>query len=53
MERAQIIGNISAKNIFISGIVHGNINSDVALQITPNAKLHGDVFTSNFGRKYF
>lgn len=44
----KITGNISCNNIFISGIVKGNIISKETLRLTNTAKLYGDIKVKTF-----
>lgn len=45
---AEVIGNITANDIHISGSVKGNINSKGILRLLPTAKLIGDIDVNAF-----
>jgi len=47
-ESGEIKGNISAENIFIFGVVHGNIYSKSQLRLAETSKLYGDVEVATF-----
>lgn len=47
-EDGKIKGNIICHNIFISGIVQGNISSKEQLVITSTGKLYGDIEVKSF-----
>ena len=44
---AVVNGNIFAKNIFVSGIVKGNIEARETLKILSTAKLYGDILVNS------
>lgn len=41
-EAGVVVGNITAENVVISGMVNGNIKCDGLLEILPSGKLYGD-----------
>ncbi|KGG80795.1 bactofilin family protein [Caloranaerobacter azorensis] len=47
-ESGKINGNIICNNIFISGMVKGNIISKELLRLTNTAKLYGDIQVKTF-----
>jgi len=45
---AEVVGNIVANDVHISGVVKGNINSKGMLRLLPTAKLIGDIEIGTF-----
>lgn len=45
---ALVKGPIRAKNIEVSGEIHGSIIAEERIELNPKAKLYGDVTTRNF-----
>lgn len=44
---SEIVGNIYAKDVFLSGKVQGNIESEGLLNLLSTAKLYGDILVQN------
>lgn len=44
---SEVVGNIYAKDVFLSGKVQGNIESEGLLNILSTAKLYGDILVQN------
>ncbi|WP_069649177.1 bactofilin family protein [Caloranaerobacter ferrireducens] len=47
-ESGKVNGNITCNNVFISGIVKGNVISKEMLRLTNTAKLYGDIQVKTF-----
>ncbi|MDQ2086940.1 polymer-forming cytoskeletal protein [Herbivorax sp. ANBcel31] len=44
---SEIIGNVFANDVFLSGKVEGNIEANGLLNALPTAKLYGDILVQN------
>jgi len=47
-EGAKVTGNLNCSNVFVSGIVEGNITCKDQLRITSTGKVIGDIDVKNF-----
>lgn len=47
-EGAKVVGNIDCSNVFVSGIVEGNILCKDQLRVTSTGKVIGDIDVKNF-----
>ena len=43
LEKAEVDGDVRAVDIFIAGVVHGNVYATGHLQLMPTARVRGDV----------
>jgi cytoskeletal protein CcmA (bactofilin family) len=42
-ESGEVDGDVRAVDVFIAGVVHGNVYATGHLQLMPTARVHGDV----------
>ena len=43
LENGEVEGDVRAVDIFIAGVIHGNVYATGHLQLMPTARVHGDV----------
>jgi len=43
MANGEVDGDVRAVDVFIAGVVHGNVYATGHLQLMPTARVHGDV----------